>query len=509
LSQHAYWSVTWPLLGLDFAAHTSIRLALHAAASVAVHGIARKAGLENRRSLYVGLVFAASPVSFTPVVWASGIQELVAGSLALLAVLCWLSRGARMVVAAGACLGGSILAKESGLLLPVLFLFHTGIMARTMERRELRWRITMGVAGLLLAVGEARLVADQFATGQADPYRLGGLVTVLGNLGMYGWWLLTPGPAFAGQATWTMAAWGLCAWLLWAGWSIVAFSRNNRVPAAALVLSCASLAPVLPLFSQARPYMGYTAVAGVAIVLGSLVRESWLRRWFVPVLMVVAAIVWGQGTMRARMAAADGGGTPADPIVRAALLARETIAAAATGTGVGVVVFQQPLRPAALALSDRLGAGQVRATPRHESLMGSVGLALALHDQDAKWLSSLAGVPAEMRVLAEIGTHLEDWGPCPEALVRASIVDIYVGFHGRAHAQLDRAMDLGVDPRNLGFDPVDEDMERTYLTGTRAARQRAWLLERVTSGDLTMAEYQRARRGLDRLMIALAAERER
>ena len=503
LSQHAYWSATWPLLGPDFTAHTIIRLLLHAIAACTVQRIALGAGLERERSLLAGLLFAASPVAFTPLVWASGIQELLSGCLALLAMVWWLTTGRRYILLAGLSLCGSILAKESGFGLPLLFIGFT-VFAHRGARGSAGWRLGTSLACLALVVWESSLLIGHFATGPADPYRLGGIVSVLGNLGMFGWWLMTPGPVFAGQATWTMAGCGLAMWGLWAAGAIYIRRNGDWLPLACLAVAVASLVPALPLFAQAKPYMAYLAAAAVAVTLSRFVPQSWLRGRFVPVILVIAAVAWGQGNMWLRLASTDPEGHSADPIVRAAALAREmahTIQespAAAT-----IVVFQQPLRPEELARVHDHGSTSVKPTSRYTAIGGEVGLALALEHDDVRWLSSILQAPLNARIFADAGASLEDWGSCPEALVRAAVVDLYVGFHRQVYAELGRATEVGVDLRDLGFDPLPRGMQRAFLTGTQASRYRQWLLGQVTEGVISIAEYQTSRRRFDELMTSV------
>ena len=503
LSQHAYWSLTWSLLGLDFVAHTAVRLLLHAVAACAVQAIAARAGLGFRRSLFAGLLFAASPIAFTPLVWASGIQELLAGCLALLAIALWLTPGYRNIAWAGLCLAGSILAKESGLGLPILFLVHT-MISRPGTRNSAVWRWSTGLACLALAVWEARLISGHFATGIADPYRLGGIESVLGNLGMFGWWLITPGPVFAGQPTWFMAGMGLAVWGVWAAWALYAGRKGEWIPLAGLAVAITSLAPALPLFGQAKPYMAYLAVAAVAVVMAGVARRSWLDHRCVPAVLVIVAMAWGLGNMWLRITGTEAQGRPSDPIVLAADVARETtLSIQGAPAAPTVVVFQQPLRPADLARVREHGPTFVKPTARHNALAGEVGLALALPHDDVRWRSSIMQVPLDARVFAEAGAELEDWGSTPDALVRAAVIDLYIGFHHQAYGEIGRAVEAGMNPNDLGFDPLADGIRRDFLTSTQAAGYRKWLEGQLNTRKISLTEFGTARQRFDALMVEI------
>ncbi len=112
LSQHFYWNITYPLFGLYVLPYTLSRILLHAIASLTVAKIGRNAGLGKPAYLVAGLLFAASPMAFTVIYWASGIQELLAGVFALLAVERWYVQDRSSIILPvlfGVC---SILSKE-------------------------------------------------------------------------------------------------------------------------------------------------------------------------------------------------------------------------------------------------------------------------------------------------------------------------------------------------------------------------------------------------------------
>ncbi len=78
LSRTLYWDAMWPLAGLDPVPYAWTRLALHALAAAGVATLARRLRLSTLQSLVAGLVMAASPLAFTPLYWAAGVQDLLA-----------------------------------------------------------------------------------------------------------------------------------------------------------------------------------------------------------------------------------------------------------------------------------------------------------------------------------------------------------------------------------------------------------------------------------------------
>ena len=154
LSQHLWWDLTWPLFGLDPIPHAWSRLVLHALSTVLVVRIASRAGLTSLARLVAGLLFAATPLAFTPLYWAAGIQELLAVLLALVAVERWLTGGRQNLLLAFLAAIASMLSKEAGLGLPLFFtlLLWAGIGPRR-DDRAFGWALTLLL--LLAAVPRA------------------------------------------------------------------------------------------------------------------------------------------------------------------------------------------------------------------------------------------------------------------------------------------------------------------------------------------------------------------
>ena len=174
--------------------------------------------------LAAGTLFAVTPVSFTVLFWASGIQELLAVTLALLAVERWLVTGTRAVLVAGLCGLGSILAKEPGFGLPVLFgltLFRSGGQDR-------RSRLMVVLVLIVSVVLESLLVIRHFAPGDGGDYRLITPLQAFGNLGLFARWMTTLGPRFEAEPSWTFVAVGLGMLMMWATAGMWFWRRKTR-----------------------------------------------------------------------------------------------------------------------------------------------------------------------------------------------------------------------------------------------------------------------------------------
>lgn len=488
VSQHLYWDLTWPLLGLDAFAHAVLRLVLHGIAAGTVVAIGVRGGLPTRGAVLAGLLFAAGPVSFTPVFWAAGVQELLGTMLALLAVERWLAGGRRGLVAAAAFGVGAIFSKEAALGLPLLFLLLV-VAARPPGGPARRTAWVVGGVLLAAAVAEGLLVLEHFARDEADPYALGGLRSVTGNLAKYGWWLASPLPVFTSRVTGTVIAGGAAVWLAWAALAALRWRRGDRLPAAALAGAVLSLAAALPLVRQTHPYLGYTAAAAGALTLGALVPRRGRLHPAVALVGAAAAAAWGWLGMEARIANRNDRGWPADPVVRAQALSRQAagvIRDAAADRPVALVLLQPPVT-VEQARRSALDPAAVTASARWTALAGDLGpRLLAGPDVPVRWTTSLADLAAGERVLCESAKELRDWGAPRTALFYAAILDLGLGHDARAVAHLQRAAALGADPTLFVYDDT--------LSGARAmARRRlprftAWLAAETAHNRLTPAQ---------------------
>ena len=455
LSQHFYWQVTWPLWGLDPTPHAVLRLLLHGLSAALVVRLGRRGGLTAAGAGLAGCVFAASPLAFTPLYWAAGIQELLAAALALLALDRWLAVGAggnkALGTAAVAALA-ALMAKESALGIGVM------LGAVAWSRRTQDKRVWAAVASLVTAgVGAAILAVRHFDTGAGAPYQIGSLLSIPANLGQCGRWLLSAGPVVGTRPTGLVIGVGLALFAAWAAWGVRQWRRGHRLPLAALAGALLSVAPVLPLRHHLAPYMAYLAVAGWALTLGSLLP----RRVPLPRPALLAALVGfgGFALLSTQMVLNRRNelGLPADDIVRATSLswqaAGELRDAEAMGGGSPVrqvVLLQMPAGPGALEYAERFGERWAGRTDLYEALGGDLGPRLMVAPGiTARWQNGLVTAPDSALVLVETGDGLRPWGRTGQAALYAALTDVGLGNFARARGHLLRAGRLG--GRAIGF----------------------------------------------------------
>ncbi len=461
LSQHWWWHWNWPLWHMNPTPQAAARILLHAGAVVLVGRIGRRAGLPTGAWFTGALIFAASPLAFTPVYWASGIQELLAVFFALLTVERWLQGTRRAMITALAAALLSFLAKESGFGLPFfcLAILWWGETVKPQDR-AFAWALIM----LMLAavVVEGALVVAHFATGPDDPYALGGLPVVLGNLGTSGWWLLSPGPLLASHISWLMGLAGGAFFLLWGLWAGFRMPVGQTLPAAGLLAVLLILAPSLPLRSQFHPYLAYLAAAPLALALVSLIQARWWRCRWIP-LLALPAVAWSLLGMEVRLDNRNELGFPADPVVRATslswsatgLIRSVTTHAAAAGadSSAGLILYQQPLGRQDLADADEFGPAWVHASELYKACGGLIGPTLVTPAGTAVvWRNALTSDPAGAQVLAETATGFKVWGPVPNALFYAALTDVALGDFERARRHLVAAAALNPATINFVYD---------------------------------------------------------
>lgn len=459
LSQHLYWQATWPLFGLDAVPHAWIRLLLHGAAAALVARLARRGGLGEPAAALAGGIFAASPLAFTPLYWAAGIQELLAASLALLAIDLWLGsaeRGRAATAGAVAAAVASLAAKEPALGLPLVFaaLAWWSPASRPATRRGLALALTIPTVA---AVAAGFLATRHFDHTPGAPYALGTPAHAIANLLLAARWLVLPGPVVDARASAGALALGAGLLAAWAAWGLVSWRRGRRLALAALAGSLLSLAPVLPLRNHLAPYLAYLAVAGWALALATLVPRRLPRPRAAMVAVLVAAAAWSLFTTRTVLARRNELGLPADDLVRATSLSWEarSVLQGVDAMGGGrpvrqLVLLQVPAGPGALEHARRFGERWAGRTDLHEALGGDLGPALlAPAGVTARWMNGLVTAPDSALVLVETGTGLRPWGRTGQAAMYAALTDVGLGNFERAREHLLRAAQLG--GRSLGF----------------------------------------------------------
>ena len=460
LSQKWWWSLTWPLFHLDPLPHAWCRLLLHGLSAVLVLRIGRRAGLGPLAGLTAGLLFAATPLAFTPLYWASGIQEILAVVLALLAVERWLAGRRRNILWAVLAGVASMLAKEPGLGLPIFFtiLLWTGT---GVPLRDKAFAWAMCLLLLLVSVIEGVLVMNHFGTDPGEPYALGNALEALGNLGMFGWWMATPGSVFTSKPGWGVAAGGLLVFGLWTAWAVISWRRGRRLPAAALTAALLSLGPALPLRWQIHPYLAYLAAAAGSLTLATLLPRRWTLKIPVLGLLTVLAIVWGYGGMRARLGARDEAGLPADPVAKTTSLSWQICRSLPDlplkrdeGVQPALTFLQIPIEARTAEMSAKLGDRWVTGSTVYHALGGHLGPSLVLKQEvRVEWVNALFSNPNQALVLCESPTGVKHWGPTVNAALYAALTDIGLGHFDRARKHFIRAGDLGGDTFGFAWDP--------------------------------------------------------
>jgi hypothetical protein len=461
ISQHLWWNVTWPMLGLNADLHTLMRMGLHAMSSILVFRVGKQAKLAPGTSFMGGLLFAVSPFAFTPVFWASGIQELLGGFFALLSVERWLSRSSKRNISLSVLFGVcSVLSKESGFGLPILF---AGLLLFRFPSHQsairLRWFATLVL--LSFVVFEGLLVLDHFSTGKQDPYAMGGALAVFNNVGKFGWWIFSFNPIFASRITPTIVVVG---WLIFAVWGIVGllFARKRAFfPLAALSWIALSLGPALPLVRQTHPYLAYLAVAGFYLFLAYLIPSRLFQIKPLLGFFTLVIITWGTWGVQHRMGLAHPNGHPVDSVVRASRLSWQASQAFSdvkkTGGPSGalsVCILQPPISPEEIQKAGRLGPSFVASSPRFAALEGTLGPKLMVgQEADILWVNNILAAPRNSQVFCESGKGLLYWGGNWDALVYATVLDVGLGHFDRAMRQLLRAHSMNPDFSNFVFDP--------------------------------------------------------
>jgi hypothetical protein len=479
LSQHFWWDLTWPVFGLNSDAYTVARLLLHGLSALLVTRIGVRAGLGALPRLLAGLLFAVSPLAFTPLYWASGIQELLAAFFALLAVERWLAAGngdannRRNLLLA--CLAAilSMLAKEAGLGLPILFLvmMWLGIGVR-LEDKAFAWAMVMFM--LAAAVSEGVLVMNHFAADPTGTYATGNIQEGLANVCVYGWWLMSPGPILASKLLWTRLVPGGALFVVWLVWGVIQWRKGKKLVLLAFLAALLSLGPVLVLKDRFVPYLAYLTGAAGSLALVSLLPVRWSPRYPVLIVLTIAATIWGFTGMKIRLANRDEMGLIADPVVRATSLSWQACRTLSdlkrfqSGNSLRyITIFQQPVSPASADQAERLGERWVGHTDLYNALHGTTGPEMVLGpDVTIVWASGLTTNPPEALVVSETATGLRVWGHTWNALLYAALSDIGLGHFDRARRHLVKAAALNEEMVLFIYDegqmiiPLDMVMKR-------------------------------------------------
>jgi hypothetical protein len=297
LSVGVTWRAAHALFGLNPFPYHVLNLVLHLTSAALVAAIGARLGLQRGGSLVAALLFAATPIAFTPTHWASGIQEIQATVFALGAFWLWLvgrERGSTPLLWVAALAGvAAVLSKENAVLLPVVL-----IAANLGTTRARPWRVIVPQAALMLVFVVAfvatlrpgdHLGGEAYARDFSPRF-------LMANLSTYLRWCVSPHvpvPDLHAIASLSAVPVGAVvvlalATLLW---------RTRKAPqhpeAVGIVWFLAMLAPVLPLAHHTYLYYLYLPWAGLCWALAGA-GERLARGWSAlqaPLLVLLGLLV--------------------------------------------------------------------------------------------------------------------------------------------------------------------------------------------------------------------------
>lgn len=460
ISQHLYWDITWPLLGTGNDAHAVIRLVVFALCAVLVTRIAARAGLMPLPRFVAGLMVAATPVAFSALYQAAGIQELLGAVFALAAVERWLAGTRRDLILATVLAVLSMFSKEPGLGLGPLFLVMLFVgVGPQIKDRAFAW----GMCFLLIvfAVIEGVFLIQNFSTGPGEEFAMGGAVQIITNLGTMGWWVLSPGPLLALDLAWPQMAGGAMLFLLWGVWGYSLFRQNNRLPLITFLAALMSIAAALPLENKLDPALGFLAVCAAALALASLIPGRWKAT---PQLMAglgIVAAAWGFFSMETLLNQRDGSGMPANDLVRSTSLSwqfsrmlPQLPLKREANQRQAITILQIPMSGNQMEMADRVGDLWVTESPLYSAIGGNLGPRLVMGGETrVQWVNSLFTNPREALVLCETGTEFKHWGNTANAALYAALTDIGMGRFERARKHLVRGANLNDKTMAFTYDP--------------------------------------------------------
>jgi len=350
LSAVVAFQLQYAAFGLDPLGYHLVNLALHLAAVVGVYALAREFSGRAWVAAAAALLFAASGIAFTPVHWVSGIGDLIACNLLLVATLIYREARRRDH---GALLGASVtlafaavLAKESAIGWPLAIGW-------------LEWRNRSATArGPVLwpaAVAALAMVVWLFATrhpvaAPSGPYSVSGAPGHLLENGLtyLRWAVAIWDPHRDRVAAVDPNAWPVGALVALLAIIAIRHGRNTtpRPFESGLAWFAAFVLPVLPLSHHTYLYYLYIPWAGGALavaVAGAMVIDRWpVRSARVAAAAALVAVVGleARGVELRQRSTLDG--LPADRTLRESLLLGHVVPALRAaqlppGTEVGFV----------------------------------------------------------------------------------------------------------------------------------------------------------------------------
>jgi hypothetical protein len=297
LSTGVTWRAAHALFGLNPLPYHVLNLVLHLTSAALVAAIGGRLGLRRGGSLAAGLLFAATPIAFTPTHWASCIQEILATIFSLVAFWLWLvgrERGSIPLLWAGALTGvAAVLSKENAVLLPVV------LVAANLGTTQTRpWRVIVPQATLMLVFVVAYLATLRpgDSLGGAAYSRDFSPGFLIANFATYLRWCVSPHvpvPDLHAIASPAALPVGAAVVLVLAALIWMTRRKPPHPETVGIVWFLAMLAPVLPLAHHTYLYYLYLPWAGICWACAGAA-ERLAGRWSAlraPLLALLALVV--------------------------------------------------------------------------------------------------------------------------------------------------------------------------------------------------------------------------
>lgn len=274
-------------------------LAVHILAAICAYELLRRLAPSRRAALLGALVFALHPLAVESVAWVSGLKDVLAGMLSLLAIALYLSArpgGIRYALGTGA-LVLAMLAKPSAVVTPALaLLLDLAQQRRPWQRAVVRSLPWFALAIPIIVVGKLAQPGIESVALASRP------LVMLDSLGVYLWKLFWPAKLGVdyGRQPWVIAArgWSNLMWLvpLAAALASAIAWRWKRSPAIALAVFVIALAPMLGMvpfdfqaYSTVADHYAYLALIAPALLVARL--RSQTSHTIVAALCLLLAIL--------------------------------------------------------------------------------------------------------------------------------------------------------------------------------------------------------------------------
>jgi Flp pilus assembly protein TadD len=253
-------------------------LLLHVGAALTVFELLRRLTASIFASAIASIFFAIHPSQVEAVAWVSGLKDVLAGLLAMLAIL---SHVRGKFALACVMFVAATLAKSSAMVVPPIAV----LLDVAVNQRRIGAALRRGWPMILLAVPIMLIARHAQPAHQIGALPLHGYVLVaLDSLTFYFWKLIWPlrlgvdygrRPEIVVDRGWTMLTW--LPPLIIAGIAIFAWKRGVRWPAVALAVLVIGVAPVLGLvafdfqaYSTVADHYLYIAMLGPAIAVARM-----------------------------------------------------------------------------------------------------------------------------------------------------------------------------------------------------------------------------------------------